>query len=111
MVSKDKKKMSYWREVFSEQGVGSSKRLVGTFVMVICCACAIYLVITEGGTEVVQDILQTLIIVAASLLGLYSITGIWKNGRVSSHDSIAKQPKGVRPNDDEEEEDKECEEE
>lgn len=82
-----KNSMTWFREAFSEKGVGSAKRLIGAFICVVSMGCIVYLTIRDGGTPVVQDLLQTSMIVGASLLGLYSITSIWKGGKVSTSSS------------------------
>lgn len=74
--------------MFSETGRDgksyvSSKRVMGVFIILIVMGCMIYLVWREGGTMVVENLLQTSLIIAASLLGISSITGIWKNGSVA----------------------------
>lgn len=56
----------------------SSKRVVGVLMMVIVMSCTIYLVWKEGGSDVVENLLQTAMIISASLLGISSVTGIWK---------------------------------
>ena len=73
----------FWREMFSENGIGSSKRLVGSISMLVALGCIIYLTISEGCTNCVEGVLQVLIITACSLLGLSSVTSIWKGGRTS----------------------------
>ena len=70
-------------DAFSEKGVGSAKRLVGTFISVVSMGCIVYLTIVAGPVVIVQDLLQTSLITGAALLGLYSITSIWKNGSMS----------------------------
>lgn len=76
------KKKSDLREMVSgENGIVSSKRVMGVFVLLICMGCTIWLVISEGGTQVVENLLQTLMIMAAALLGLSTVTGIWRHGK------------------------------
>lgn len=82
-VKVKKSSREWWREVFSEKGVGSVKRVAGAFMVGISMACIIYLTLTAGPVPVVQDLLQTSLITGAALLGLYSITSIWKNGSMS----------------------------
>lgn len=90
---KDKKEHRFrnWLyDVFSENGVGSAKRLIGAFISVVSMACIVYLTITAGPVVIVQDLLQTSLITGASLLGLYSITSIWKSGSMSvGKDSVS----------------------
>ena len=74
----------FWREMLSENGNGSSKRLFGGIAILVALGCIIYLTVTEGCTDCVEGLLQVLIITSCSLLGLSSITGIWKNGKVST---------------------------
>lgn len=78
-----KSSREFWREIFSENGIGSSKRIVGTLSMLVALGCIIYLTITEGCTNCVEGLLQVLIITSCSLLGLSSITSIWKTGEIS----------------------------
>jgi len=80
---KHKTSREWWREVFSEKGVGSVKRVAGAFMVGVSMACIIYLTLTAGPVPIVQDLLQTSLITGAALLGLYSITSIWKNGSMS----------------------------
>jgi len=85
MPSVENKKTSkeWWREVFSEKGIGSVKRVVGTFITAISMGCIVYLTITAGPVMIVENLLQTSLITGAALLGLHSITSIWKNGSMS----------------------------
>ena len=81
MGKKSKKKTSFWLEVLSDSPAGtlSSKRVIGAFVLLICMGCIVYLVITEGGTSVVEGLIQTSLIMAGALLGISSITRIWSD--------------------------------
>ena len=73
----------WWYEAFSEKGVGSAKRLAGLFISFVSMCCIVYLTITAGPVMIVENLLQTSLITGAALLGLYSITSIWKNGSMS----------------------------
>ena len=75
--------IEWWREVFSEKGIGSAKRVAGAFITFISMGCITYLTITAGPIMIVENLLQTSLITGAALLGLYSITSIWKNGSMS----------------------------
>lgn len=70
------------KSILSGTGELSAKRATGLFMMVIVMGCIVFLTISEGGTDVVECLLQTAMIISASLLGITSITGIWKNGKV-----------------------------
>ena len=74
-------KNNNFKELISgENGKLSSKRVMGVVVLSVCMLCTVWLVYAEGGTQVVENLLQTLMIMAAALLGISSITGIWKKG-------------------------------
>ena len=77
---------NFWREVFSENNIASSKRVFGALSIVCCLFSMIYLTITEGGTIVVENILETFIIASISLLGLSSVTNIWKKKNKENKD-------------------------
>lgn len=80
-MNTQKRKTNNFRELVSgENGILSSKRLMGVVILVICMICTCWLVYNEGGTQVVENLLQTLMIMAAALLGISSVTGIWKKG-------------------------------
>ena len=75
------KQNNNFREMISgENGIISSKRVMGVVVLTVCMICTCWLVWSEGGTAVVENLLQTLMIMAATLLGISSITNIWKKG-------------------------------
>ena len=74
-------KTNNFKEIISgENGKLSSKRIMGTVVLIICLICTSWLVYKEGGTQVVENLLQTLMVMAAALLGISSVTSIWKKG-------------------------------
>lgn len=79
MFGKQYKNRSLIREALSEKGVGSAKRVFGAIILLICLGCIVYLVIKEGATEHVTELLNTCLIIAAALLGISSITNIWKS--------------------------------
>ena len=74
-------KNNNFKEIVSgENGKLSSKRVMGVVVLAICMLCTVWLVYSEGGTQVVENLLQTLMIMSAALLGISTITGIWRKG-------------------------------
>lgn len=74
----------FWRDMLSENGNGSSKRLFGGIAILVALGCIIYLTVIEGCTDCVEGLLQVLIVTSCSLLGLSSVTSIFKNGKVST---------------------------
>lgn len=84
-------KHNNFREMVSgSNGILSSKRVMGVIILIVCMLCTIWLVYSEGGTQVVENLLQTLMVMAAALLGISSVTGIWKNGKtiIKDNDTI-----------------------
>jgi len=82
-VKHNKTFKEWWYEAMSEKGVGSAKRLAGIFITFVSMGCITYLTITAGPIMIVENLLQTSLITGAALLGLHSITSIWKNGSMS----------------------------
>lgn len=81
-------KHNNFREMVSgSNGILSSKRVMGVIILIVCMLCTIWLVYSEGGTQVVENLLQTLMIMAAALLGISSVTGIWKGGKTAVKDT------------------------
>ena len=73
------------REIFSDgtNGTLSSKRVIGGISMAVVLICTCYLVIRDGSTDVVENLLMTIFITSASLLGLPAIAGAWGKAKVS----------------------------
>ena len=73
------------REIFSDSSTGmlSSKRVIGGISMAVVLICTCYLVIRDGSTDVVENLLMTIFITSASLLGLPAIAGAWGKARMS----------------------------
>ena len=70
----------FWKNVFSESGVPSCKRVAGMLIVVCVLVIVVYWAFTgRGCSECVKDILQTLTISAMALMGLSSVTSIFKN--------------------------------
>lgn len=72
------------REIFSgANGKLSAKRVIGGFAMTIALGCTIYLVIRDGSTSVVENLLMTIFITSVSLLGLPAVTSVWGSSKIS----------------------------
>lgn len=79
------KKAGILREIFSgANGKLSAKRTIGGVAMAIALASTVYLVIMDRSNEVVENLLTTIIILSASLLGLPAITGVFGKSRIGS---------------------------
>lgn len=72
---------------FSENGIGSAKRIVGAFMIVCVMFCTIWSCVKFGMIEPVKDVLETEIITAGALLGITSVTNIWRKHGVPESDS------------------------
>jgi len=63
---------------FSENGIGSAKRIVGSFMILCVMFCTIWSCIKFGMIESVKSVIETEIITAGTLLGITSVTNIWR---------------------------------
>ena len=70
--------------MFSGTGEVSSKRVSGLLSLLVSLGCIVYLTIDEGGTSVVESLLQTALIMASCLLGVSSVTSIWKHNKTTT---------------------------
>ena len=80
------KRNSYIKEIFEdEEGYASSKRIIGAIIIFIALGCIIWLTVTEGGTNVVEDLLSTALFIGGTLLGISSIASIWKYPNIKNN--------------------------
>ena len=80
------KKPSILKDILSgENGHLSSKRVLGAIVLLTCLICIIVQASKEGITDNLKELFEWLIITSTALLGITSITGIWK-GKKSKND-------------------------
>lgn len=86
--------MNFFENLASATGTISAKRVTGMVILVLVMGCVIYLTVQEGGTHVVEDLLQTAMILGTTLLGISSVTSIWKTGKMSigNHDECKETP-------------------
>lgn len=73
-----KKFFSWVKEQLSD---GLEKSTVGTMTMFGCFLLIAYLTIKEGGSDTVDDLITTAMIVSATLMGVTSIADIFKVNR------------------------------
>lgn len=73
--------INFIKNMLSGTGDVSAKRVSGMSSMLIALGCIVYLVIKEGGNSVTESLLETVLIIAACLLGVTSVTGIWKGNK------------------------------
>lgn len=79
--------MNFLKEMLSgSNGVVSSKRIIGALTMLVVLGCTIYMVVNEGCTQGVENIIQTLVISACGLLGITSIAGALKESKTTVND-------------------------
>ena len=73
------------KEIFSgANGKLSAKRTIGGVAMTVALISTIYLVIVDRSNEVVENLLTTILILSASLLGLPAITGVFGKSKITS---------------------------
>lgn len=81
------KKPSMLKELFSsDNGYLSSKRVLGGIVLMSCLIFIIIQAVREGMTDNLKELFEWLIITSSALLGITSITGIWKNKKHNNND-------------------------
>lgn len=72
------KLLNFTRLAFSERGYPSSKRLFGGFIIICAMAYTGWSIWKDGMTENNKNVLETEIVIAGALLGVSSVTSIWK---------------------------------
>ena len=79
------KKVSILRETFSaSSGHLSSKRILGGIVLISCLIFCIVQGAREGMTDNIKDLFEILIITSTTLLGITSVTSIWKGRNIKN---------------------------
>jgi len=68
----------FFCNILAQISDGLEKSTVGTVIMFGCFGCIVYLVTKEGGSDTVESLITTAMIVAATLMGVNSITDIFK---------------------------------
>lgn len=81
-ATENTKEKGFWKTILTNLQDGLEKGTVGTLTMFGCLACIAYLTCHEGGTSVVESLLSTAMIVAATLMGVNSVTDIFKQPKV-----------------------------
>ena len=77
------KKVGILRETFSaSSGHLSSKRILGGIVLISCLIFCIVQGAREGMTDNIKDLFEILIITSTTLLGITSVTSIWKGRNI-----------------------------
>ena len=67
--------------MLSENGIASSKRVLGGICLLVVLAAWVYVIIKEGLTENAKDLAEMMIGTAGLLLGISSVTSIWKENK------------------------------
>lgn len=71
-----------FKEIFcASNGYLSSKRVLGAIVLLGCLGVVIGEAIAEGITDNIKSLIEVLIITSTALLGITSVTNIWKQGK------------------------------
>lgn len=65
-------------DMLSGRGKISAKRFLGLIMIAVSQICIMYLTVRFGSSATVQNLIETNMIVGACLLGVTSVTGIWK---------------------------------
>ena len=79
-MKEEKQNTSTLREIFSaSNGYLSSKRILGAIVLLGCLVMVIIQAAKEGVTDNIKSLFEWLIATSTGLLGITSVTNIWKN--------------------------------
>ena len=77
----EKKENSNFKEIFcGSNGHLSSKRVLGAIVLLVCLGVVVAEAVKEGITDNIKSLIEILIITSTALLGITSVTSIWKQG-------------------------------
>lgn len=69
---------NFWRFIVHKLSDGIEKSTTGMLIMLVCMGLILYLTLKEGGSGTVSDLISMAMIVAAALMGVNSITDIFK---------------------------------
>lgn len=79
-------KTSVLRDIFSaSSGHLSSKRILGAIVLLTCLIVVVFRAHSEGITDNIKDLFEWFIATSTALLGITSITNIWKSNAVNKN--------------------------
>jgi len=82
----EQKKTGVLRDIFSaSSGHLSSKRILGAIVLITCLVVVVFRAHTEGITDNIKDLFEWFIATSTALLGITSITSIWKNNATNKN--------------------------
>lgn len=77
-----------FKEIFcASNGYLSSKRVLGAIVLLGCLGVVIGEAIVEGITDNIKSLLEVLIITSTALLGITTVTNIWKQGKTTKEET------------------------
>ena len=77
-----------FKEIFcASNGYLSSKRVLGAIVLLGCLGVVIGEAIVEGITDNIKSLLEVLIITSTALLGITTVTNIWKQGKTKKEET------------------------
>lgn len=82
--------LHFTKLAFSENGDPSSKRILGALYLTTCLGIIVYLAVTRGDTEHVCNLVEMMIGVSGLLLGISSVTGIWKQPPTNNKNNTEK---------------------
>lgn len=66
---------------FSENGIGSAKRIMAAIIITGVMFCTVWSCVKYGMTDNIKSVVETEILTAGGLLGITSVTNIWRKKR------------------------------
>lgn len=98
MINYIKKFITFIRLTLSENGQPSSKRCLAALIFCVVLFCTTHSIMKYGMTDNNKSVIEFEIVTAGALLGVTSVTSIWKNNNNSPQDDLSS---GFEPKDEE----------
>ena len=73
---------------FSENGIGSAKRIIATLIITGVMFCTVWSCVKYGMTDNIKSVIETEILTAGGLLGITSVTNIWKKNNLPTEEDM-----------------------
>jgi len=73
---------------FSENGIGSAKRIIAALIITGVMFCTVWSCVKYGMTDNIKSVIETEILTAGGLLGITSVTNIWKKNNLPTEENM-----------------------
>lgn len=76
----------FFREIFSDKGYYSSKRVFSAVMIIAVVFVVVYFTLQGSCNDCVKDLATMLLLISATLLGVSNVTNIWKGKNKNDKD-------------------------